>query len=179
MAAHGASATRFSLVANGTFLSLGKRDGMVRQSNIVDEAAELTPRQALFVSEFLVDLNATQAAIRAGYAESGARTEGTRLLAHAGVSAAIAARFKERTDALGLSVDRVLRGLYEEATRTGEGSSHGARVTAWGLIAKHFGMFIERQEVTVTHRFSDLSDQELNYELTALVGRNRQQAAKH
>jgi len=46
-------------------------------------------------------------------------------------------------------------------------------------IAKHFGMFIERQEVTVTHRFSDLSDQELKFELTALVGRNRQQAAKH
>lgn len=53
---------------------------------------KLTPKQQDFVTEYLVDLNATQAAIRAGYAESGARTEGTRLLANADIADAIAER---------------------------------------------------------------------------------------
>ena len=46
----------------------------------------LTPKQERFVSEYLIDLNATQAAIRAGYAKSGARTEGARLLANADIA---------------------------------------------------------------------------------------------
>lgn len=50
----------------------------------------LTDKQAKFVSEYLVDQNATQAAIRAGYAKSGARTEGARLLANADIAAAVA-----------------------------------------------------------------------------------------
>lgn len=48
---------------------------------------ELTPKRARFCVEYLIDLNGTQAAIRAGYAESGARTEATRLLADADIVA--------------------------------------------------------------------------------------------
>jgi hypothetical protein len=40
----------------------------------------------------------------------------------------------------------VLRGLRHEATLIGEGSSHAARVSAWGLIAKHLGMLVERRQ---------------------------------
>ncbi len=42
--------------------------------------------------------------------------------------------------------DDVLRGLRREATLEGEGSSHAARVSAWGLIGKHLGMFVERRQ---------------------------------
>lgn len=45
----------------------------------------LTPRQERFCEEYVVDLNGTQAAIRAGYAESGAYTEANRLLKNADV----------------------------------------------------------------------------------------------
>jgi phage terminase small subunit len=48
--------------------------------------AELTARQAKFCIEYLIDLNGTQAAIRAGYAVSGARTEASRLLANADIT---------------------------------------------------------------------------------------------
>lgn len=40
----------------------------------------------------------------------------------------------------------MLRGLRREATLTGEGSTHAARVSAWGLIGKHLGMFLERRQ---------------------------------
>ena len=49
----------------------------------------LTPRQAAFVGEYLIDLNATQAAVRAGYSPHSATVEGARLLANAKVAAAV------------------------------------------------------------------------------------------
>ena len=56
------------------------------------DAGKLTPRQARFVDEYLIDLNATQAAIRAGYAgysERGAHVPGAELLTNRKVSAAV------------------------------------------------------------------------------------------
>ena len=68
----------------------------------------MTPRQKLFVDEYLVDMNATQAAIRAGYSARTAHLTGHRTLKNAEVAAAIARRQKTRADRLGITADRVL-----------------------------------------------------------------------
>lgn len=52
--------------------------------------ARLSPKQARFCREYLIDLNATQAAIRAGYSAHTADRQGHRLLKHAEVKRAIA-----------------------------------------------------------------------------------------
>lgn len=74
--------------------------------------AELTERQQRFVDEYLIDLNATQAAIRAGYArgsnDQGAATEGSRLLRNAQVQALVRKGMAERAAAVGVSKERVL-----------------------------------------------------------------------
>jgi hypothetical protein len=49
-----------------------------------------------------------------------------------------------RSESLLITQDDVLRGLHREATLTGDGSSHSPRISAWGLIGKHLGMFVER-----------------------------------
>lgn len=51
--------------------------------------AGLTAKQQRFVAEYLIDLNATQAAIRAGYSASTANQQGPRLLVHVGIAAAV------------------------------------------------------------------------------------------
>ena len=56
----------------------------------------LTPRQARFVDEYLIDLNATQAAIRAGYSAKTAQTQSSRLLSNGMVQAAILDGMAER-----------------------------------------------------------------------------------
>lgn len=71
----------------------------------------LTPRQRRFVEEILVDRNATQAAIRAGYSERTANRQGSRLLSNAVISRAIAERETTIIDKLQLSQERVLREL--------------------------------------------------------------------
>lgn len=68
----------------------------------------LNPKQTRFVAEYLVDYNATQAAIRAGYSPRTAQEQGSRLLSHVMVAAAVEAgksRLLERAD---LSATRVL-----------------------------------------------------------------------
>ena len=52
----------------------------------------ITPKQQRFVTEYLIDLNATQAAIRAGYSRKTAQQQGSRLLTNVVVKRAIAAQ---------------------------------------------------------------------------------------
>lgn len=54
--------------------------------------AKLTPRQAKFIVEYLIDLNATQAAIRAGYSAQGAAQTASALLTNPKIKDAIAIR---------------------------------------------------------------------------------------
>ncbi|WP_068113375.1 terminase small subunit [Tropicimonas marinistellae] len=72
---------------------------------------KLTPKQRRFVEEYLTDLNATQAAIRAGYSQQTAREIGYENMTKPHISAAISAAQAERSRRLRLSQDAVLQGL--------------------------------------------------------------------
>jgi phage terminase small subunit len=71
-------------------------------------AAVLTPKQRRFVAEYLKDLNATQAAIRAGYSEKTAKVQASRLLTKANVASAVAAGTSKQLETAELSAVRVL-----------------------------------------------------------------------
>lgn len=73
----------------------------------------LTPKQARFVAEYLIDLNATQAAIRAGYSKQTAYSQGQRLLKNAGVATAIAVGQKRVAAKLDITTERVLKELAQ------------------------------------------------------------------
>jgi phage terminase small subunit len=70
---------------------------------------ELTPKQRAFVREYLIDLNATQAAIRAGYSANSAEVEGSRLLRNAKVGSAVKAAMDLRAARTEITTDMVLR----------------------------------------------------------------------
>ena len=70
---------------------------------------KLNPKQQRFVATYLIDLNATQAAIKAGYSKKTARSQGQRLLTHIDVSEAIAAKTVKRLEQLDVTAERVLR----------------------------------------------------------------------
>lgn len=76
----------------------------------------LTAKQQRFVAEYLVDLNATQAAIRAGYSEKSADKIGSQLLGKTGVAAGISAAKEARSKRTGIDADWVLRRLAQDAT---------------------------------------------------------------
>lgn len=77
--------------------------------------AKLTDKQRRFVDEYLIDLNATQAAIRAGYSAKTADQQGSRMLANVKVQQAIAERMAVRSKRTGVNQDRVVLELAKVA----------------------------------------------------------------
>ena len=73
--------------------------------------AELNEKQQRFVEEYMIDLNATQAAIRAGYSVKSASDIGGQLLGKTHVQRAIARAKAERSRRTGITQDRVLQEL--------------------------------------------------------------------
>lgn len=69
---------------------------------------KLTVKQQCFVDEYLIDLNATQAAIRAGYSAKTADQQGSRLLANVKVQQTIAEEMAKRSKRTGINQDRVI-----------------------------------------------------------------------
>lgn len=72
---------------------------------------ELTAKQRAFVREYLIDLNATQAAIRAGYSEKTSYSIGQENLNKPEIQTAIAAAMKLRSERTDITADKVLREL--------------------------------------------------------------------
>lgn len=119
----------------------------------------LTARQKRFVEEYLIDLNATQAAMRAGYSPRTAQWIGPQLLAKTHVSAAVQAKVGERSARTQITADWILQRLKEEATPGSQETSFSpARVKALELLGKHLALFADK--VQVTQRVEILLDDE-------------------
>lgn len=101
----------------------------------------LNARQQAFVREYLIDLNATQAALRAGYSKKSAHATGHDNLRHPEIAAAIAEAQTERVRRTEVTQDWVVKRLAEEADDRGRGASHAARVSALKLLGEHVGMW--------------------------------------
>lgn len=125
----------------------------------------LTPKQERFVCEYLKDLNATQAAIRAGYSENSAGQIGAENLRKPAIKEAIDAKLEEMNNSAIADANetleylsRVLRGEeVDEVLRlsgSGEQSKTALRVAAKDrmraaeLLGKYYGLFVDRTAVT-------------------------------
>ncbi|CAN7245782.1 terminase small subunit [Variovorax sp. LjRoot175] len=75
----------------------------------------IEPRQQRFVDEYLIDLNATQAAIRAGYSEKPSRQMGSESLSKPYIQAAIAEARNRRESRTQITADKVFREAWNTA----------------------------------------------------------------
>lgn len=72
---------------------------------------ELTQKQVAFIEEYLIDLNATQAAIRAGYSKHTAKEQGCQLLTKLNIQAAIDKKVAARSKRTEITQDMVVKEL--------------------------------------------------------------------
>lgn len=108
---------------------------------------ELTDRQARFCEEYLIDLNATQAAIRAGYSEKTAREQAAQNLSKLNIQEKIAELKAERSKRTEITQDSVIQELTAVARAEVKGVRAVDKLKALELLGKHLGMFVERYEV--------------------------------
>lgn len=133
----------------------------------------IAPRQELFCREYLVDLNAKQAAIRAGYSVKSAEVLGYQLLQKPLVRSAIAELQEKRAEKIDVTAEYVLKTIVETMERCKQAEpvvdksgvhvfdvlesgelrpvyKFDARAVLKGaeLLGKHLGLFVERREVT-------------------------------
>ena len=127
-------------------------------------ATKITAKQAAFVREYPVDLNATAAAKRAGYSQNGAEVAGHRLLRNANVAAQIDNALQERVERTEITADWVITKLVEnveramqakpvldkQGNRTGEYRYDGTVANqALRHLGQHLGMFKDQVELKV------------------------------
>ena len=98
----------------------------------------MTKKQKRFVEEYLIDLNATQAAIRAGYSPTTAKEIGCENLTKPNISEAIAKAMAERSRRTGVNQDRVL----QELAKIKMYDKRSALVD----LGKHLGLFNSDKE---------------------------------
>jgi len=108
---------------NGTFPKIrnvpkGKKGARFNDEveAVEEELLDLSDKQKRFVDEYLVDLNATQAAIRAGYSPHTAQEQSSRMLKNAKVKAYLKERQAALQERVEIKIDDVLRELRNIAT---------------------------------------------------------------
>ena len=133
--------------------------------------AKMTARQMRFCDEYLIDLNATQAAIRAGYSAKYANTNASKLLQITVVKEFLEKRMAEKTSSLIADQDEVLRyltsvmrgeTLAEVVVVEGKGDGFSAartmekapdekeRLKAAELLGKRYGVFTDKVDIDGT-----------------------------
>jgi phage terminase small subunit len=141
--------------------------------------AKMTAKQKRFCDEYLIDLNATQAAIRAGYSEKYAHTNANKLLQITTIKKYIADRMAEKESQLIASQDEVLqyltavlRGEEKDETLTTDASGEVERLEvrkqanqlkAAETLAKYHGLLTDKVEVKgeLNNPFAGLTTEEL------------------
>ena len=132
---------------------------------------KLTAKQQRFVEEYLIDMNGTQAAIRAGYSARNADKIASQLIGKSRVAAAIASAKSERSARVSVSADYVVNNLVEIVERSMQRApvltTRGKQVydeegnalwrfdakaanKALELLGKNLGMFTDKIEADVS-----------------------------
>lgn len=108
---------------------------------------KLTPKQEKFCQEYVVDLNATQAAIRAGYSAKTARSLGQENLTKPDIQERLSELRSEQEKRTEITADAVLNEIaligFGEPERTSD------KIKALELLGRHLGVFNDKSQVSI------------------------------
>jgi len=106
---------------------------------------KLTAKQELFIQYYMISLNATESAIKAGYSKRSANNIGPDNLLKPIIKNEIALRLAKRATDNGITADYVLKGIKAIADK---GERENDKLKAYELLGKHLKLFVDKVEVT-------------------------------
>jgi phage terminase small subunit len=110
---------------------------------------KLTAKQRMFVAEYIVSLNATDAAKKAGYSERTAMEQGYQLLQKTSVQKALQEALNQREKRTGITADYVLNSLKQIADASMGAADYNPANKALELLGKHLKLFTDKIEADV------------------------------
>lgn len=105
-----------------------------------------TSKELAFCDEYLIDMNATQAAIRAGYSEASARSIGSEIMQKPHIKVLIHKRMRERSERVKRTGDDVINDIYTLGKKAEEKGELPTALNALVWEGKAHGSFTEKVE---------------------------------
>ena len=123
---------------------------------------KLTAQQEQFCLEFIKDLNAVRAAIRAGYGEQHAKKNAWRIIQNPIVSERISELKADQTKRTKIEADDILRRLVRISEKTEQEGDYNAAIRSLELLGKHQAMWTDKSinETTVKNAFATGNSEE-------------------
>lgn len=140
----------------------------------------LNPKQQRFVAEYLKDLNATQAAIRAGYSAKTAAVIGCENLTKPNIAAAIAEGQQKIAEKLAICAEDLIRDVVKIKTAAMDDSSHPSALKAVEMLGRTLqedNPFIERTKTDITLETTESTPLELARGVAFVLALGRREAA--
>lgn len=106
----------------------------------------MTPKQEAFIREYLVDKNATQAAIRAGYSIRTAKQAGSENLSKPDIKRGVREALATQATRTLISADRVLLDIQKFGDEARNAGEFHAALRSRELLGKHFKLFTDKHE---------------------------------
>lgn len=132
------------------------------------EKGKLTPKQERFCQEYVIDCNATQAAVRAGYSEKGANSKGAQLLANISISSRIRQLQMETAKKINITREWITNELIE--IQSGSKTTYPpSSLKALEMLAKMYGLN-EPEKIEISGELN----QNINLRFPGLEAENEQ-----
>ena len=130
---------------------------------------KLTPKQVRFVDEYLIDFNASRAAVAAGFSSKSAKVQGSRLLTNVNLIATIQRRQKATERRLEVTRDTIIQGLIIAAEQARENKDPASMIAAMSEVSKMMGYYKQETDKPLAldnhnelkRKFEVMSDREL------------------
>ena len=133
---------------------------------------KLTAKQSLFIKEYLVDLNATQAAIRAGYSENTAKETGYENLTKPYIKEAIDKAIAKRSQNAEITADMVINAIAKIGFSADPEMAVANKLRALEMLGKHHALFTDKVSHVGDYKGdpAGITDEQLARTITASSG---------